>query len=76
MTLSRVPTMKKGRHYRRCPRHHLDYGGAGDSSPWSGRRESREPRTTRSSSGNAIDPSLGGGIPARRVPFPLQDHEG
>ena len=75
-TLSRVPTTKKGRHYRRCPRHCPEYGGARDSSPRSGRGESREPRTTRSSSRKRRRSQSRRRDSHPTVPFPLQDHKG
>ena len=76
MTLSQVPTTKKGRHYRRCPRHHPEYGGAGDSSPLSGRGESRVPHTTRSSFRKRRRSQSRRRDSRPMVPFPLQDHEG
>ena len=51
-------------------------GGAGDSSPGSGRRESREPRTTRSSSQKRRRSQSRRWDSRPTVPFPLQDHEG
>ena len=76
MTPSRVPTTKKGRRYRRCPRCRPEYGGARDSSPQSGRGESREPRTTRSSSRKRHRSQSRRRDSHPTVPFPLQDHEG
>ena len=51
-------------------------GGARDSSPWSGRGESREPRTTRSSSQKCRRSQSRRRDSRQTVPFPLQDHEG
>ena len=51
-------------------------GGAGDSSPQSGRGESREPRTTRSSSWKRRRSQSRRRDSRPMVPFPLQDHEG
>ena len=51
-------------------------GGAGDSSPQSGRGESREPRTTRSSSQKCRRSQSRRRDSCPTVPFPLQDHEG
>ena len=51
-------------------------GGARDSSPWSGRGESREPRTTRSSSRKRRRSQSRRRDSRPTVPFPLQDHEG
>ena len=51
-------------------------GGAGDSSPWSGRGESREPHTTRSSSQKRRRSQSRRRDSRPTVPFPLQDHEG
>ena len=51
-------------------------GGARDSSPWSGRGESREPRTTRSSSWKRHRSQSRRRDSRPTVPFPLQDHEG
>ena len=76
MTPSRVPTTKKGCRYRRCPRRHPEYGGAGDSSPWSGRGESREPHTTQSSSRKRRRSQSRRRDSRPTVPFPLQDQEG
>ena len=75
-TPSRVPTTKKGRRYRRCPRRCPEYRGAGDSSPQSGRGESREPCTTRSSSRKRHRSQSRRRDSRPTVPFPLQDHEG
>ena len=51
-------------------------GGAGDSSPQSGRGESREPHTTRSSSRKRRRSQSRRWDSRPTVPFPLQDHEG
>ena len=51
-------------------------GGAGDSSPQSGRGESRGPRTTRSSSQKHHRSQSRRRDSRPTVPFPLQDHEG
>ena len=51
-------------------------GGAGDSSPRSGRGESREPHTTRSSSRKRRRSQSRRQDSRPTVPFPLQDHEG
>ena len=51
-------------------------GGAGDSSPRSGRGESREPRTMRSSSRKRRRSQSRRWDSRPTVPFPLQDHEG
>ena len=51
-------------------------GGAGDSSTRSGRGESREPRTTRSSSQKRRRSQSRRRNSRPTVPFPLQDHEG
>ena len=51
-------------------------GGAGDSSPWSGRGESRVPRTTRSSSRKRRRSQSRRQDSRPTVLFPLQDHEG
>ena len=51
-------------------------GGAGDSSPQSGRGESREPRTTWSSSRKHRRSQSRRRDSHPTVPFPLQDHEG
>ena len=51
-------------------------GGAGDSSPQSGRGESREPHTTRSSSRKYRRSQSRRQDSRPTVPFPLQDHEG
>ena len=75
-TPSRVPTTKKGRRYRRCPRCRPEYGGARDSSPRSGRGESREPHTTQSSSRKCHRSQSRRRDSHPMVPFPLQDHEG
>ena len=53
-----------------------DMGGAGDSSTWSGRAESREPRTTRSSSQKRRRSQSRRRNSHPTVPFPLQEHEG
>ena len=50
--------------------------GAGDSSPRSGRGESREPHTTRSSSWKRRRSQSRRRDSHPTVPFPLQDHEG
>ena len=51
-------------------------GGAGDSSPQSGRGESRVPRTTQSSSRKRRRSQSRRWDSRLMVPFPLQDHEG
>ena len=51
-------------------------GGARDSSPQSGRGESRGPRTTRSSSRKRRRSQSRRRDSRPTVPFPLQDHEG
>ena len=51
-------------------------GGARDSSPQSGGGESREPRTTRSSSRKHCRSQSRRQDSRLTVPFPLQDHEG
>ena len=51
-------------------------GGAGDSSTQSGRGESREPRTTRSSSRKRRGSQSRRRDSGPMVPFPLQEHEG
>ena len=51
-------------------------GGTGDSSTWSGRAESREPRTTRSSSRKTRRSQSRRRDSSPTVPFPLQEHEG
>ena len=51
-------------------------GGAGDSSPRSGRGEAREPHTTRSSSQKRRRSQSRRRDSRPTVPFPLQDHEG
>ena len=51
-------------------------GGAGDSSPQSGRGESRVPHTTRSSSRKRRRSQSRRWDSHPTVPFPLQDHEG
>ena len=51
-------------------------GGAGDSSTRSGRGESREPRTTRSSSRKRHRSQSRRRDSGLTVPFPLQEHEG
>ena len=51
-------------------------GGAGDSSPRSGRGESRGPHTTRSSSRKRRRSQSRRRDSRPTVPFPLQDHEG
>ena len=51
-------------------------GGARDSSPRSGRGESRVPRTTRSSSRKCHRSQSRRRDSRPTVPFPLQDHEG
>ena len=53
-----------------------DTGGAGDSSTWSGRGESRECRTTRSSSQKHHRSQSRRRESHPTVPFPLQDNEG
>ena len=53
-----------------------DTGGAGDSSAWSGRAESREPHTTRSSSQKRRHSQSRRRDSRPTVPFPLQEHEG
>ena len=53
-----------------------DMGGAGDSSGWSGRAASREPRTTRSSSRKRRRSQSRRRDSHPTVPFPLQEHEG
>ena len=50
-------------------------GGARDSSPWSGRGESREPHTTRSSSRKRRRSQSRRRDSRPMVLFPLQDHE-
>ena len=54
----------------------LPLGHAGDSSRRSGRGESREPRTTRSSSRKRCRSQSRRWDSRPTVPFPLQDHEG
>ena len=76
MTPRRVPTTKKGRRCRRCPRRHPGYGGAGDSSGWSGRAASREPRTAWSCSRKRRRSQSRRRDSRPTVPFPLQEHEG
>ena len=51
-------------------------GGAGDSSGWSGRAASREPRTTRSCSRKRHRSQSRRRDSRPTVPFPLQEHEG
>ena len=51
-------------------------GGAGDSSTRSGRGESREPRTARSSSQKRRRSQSRRRDQGPMVPFPLQEHEG
>ena len=51
-------------------------GGAGDSSPQSGRGESRGPHTTQSSSRKRRRSQSRRRDSCPTVPFPLQDHEG
>ena len=51
-------------------------GGAGDSSTQSGRAESREPHTTRSSSQKRHRSQSRRRDSCPTVPFPLQEHEG
>ena len=51
-------------------------GGAGDSSPWSGRGESREPHTTWNSSRKCRRSQSRRWDSHPMVPFPLQDNEG
>ena len=53
-----------------------DMGGAGDSSTWSGRAASREPRTTRSSSQKRRRSQSRRRDSHPTVPFPLQEREG
>ena len=53
-----------------------DTGGAGDSSGWSGRAASREPRTTRSCSRKRHRSQSRRRDSHPTVPFPLQEHEG
>ena len=53
-----------------------DTGGAGDSSGWSGRAASREPRTAWSCSKKRHRSQSRRRDSCRTVPFPLQEHEG
>ena len=53
-----------------------DTGGAGDSSGWSGRATSREPRTARSCSKKRRHSQSRRRDSRPSVPFPLQEHEG
>ena len=53
-----------------------DTGGAGDSSRWSGRAASREPRTSRSCSRKRRRSQSRRGDSHPTVPFPLQEREG
>ena len=53
-----------------------DTGGAGDSSSWSGRAASREPRTTRSCSRKRHRSQSRRRDSRPTVPFPLQEYEG
>ena len=53
-----------------------DMGGAGDSSGWSGRVASREPRTTRSCSRKRRRSQSRRRDSRPMVPFPLQEQEG
>ena len=53
-----------------------DTGGAGNSSAWSGRAASREPRTTWSSSWKRRRSQSRRRDSRPTVPFPLQEHEG
>ena len=53
-----------------------DMGGAGDSSSWSSRAESREPRTARSCSKKCRRSQSRKRDARPTVPFPLQEHEG
>ena len=75
-TPSRVPTTKKGHRYRRCPRRRPEDGGCQRLLPRSGRGESRESRTTRSSSRKRHRSQSRRRDSRPTVPFPLQDHEG
>ena len=53
-----------------------DTGGAGDSSGWSGRATSREPRTARSRSKKRRRSQSRKRDSRPTAPFPLQDQEG
>ena len=70
MTPSRVPTTKKGCRYRRCPRCHPEYGGCWRLPPRAAEENLESPALHGAPPGNTVDPSLGGGIPARRFRSP------